>query len=694
MEDDSIAAGEFRQLFFSNPQALFVCDAVTHEILEVNDAASRAFGVPRERLVGGAIIDFIDEEDRPQLEERLAAKALDAEVWGPWLFHATEEDFLGVCDRRSVQFAGRAAFIVHVRDVTTEIDRERQLKESEQRYDIALRGANDGIWDWDLVGNRVYYSPRFCELLGYEQGELGDSPEGWFEKVHPEDIDQLMREIDLHQQRITPRLKAEYRVRHKLGHDVWMLTRGVAVFEGDRAVRMAGSQTDINDLKANEERILQGAFYDRLTGLANRSLFMDRLSFLVRRAITSAEYGFTVLFIDLDRFKMVNESYGHESGDTLLAEAGTRFARTVSAGDTLARLGGDEYGVILDGVADVANSIHHAQALLDEFSEPFSVGGDEVVLHASIGVAVNDGRYMRSDDLLRDADTAMYRAKSKGRARYEVFDEAMHQEAVAILRLETDIRRGITAGEFQLFYQPIISLNDGAIVGSEALVRWNHPERGLVGPVEFIPVAEESGLIVSLGEWIMYEACRQSREWIDQGLKPGSVSVNLSAHQFKSGLVQELIRGALESAGLEGHHLHVELTESAVMDDPEQAIAIFRELEKLGVHFVIDDFGTGYSSLSYLKRLRVGSLKIDRSFVKDLATDAENAALVAAVIALSHSFRAQCVGEGVETTEQLSFLRLLKCDLAQGYLFSRPVPAPEFAEMLRSGVKGWHRLLF
>lgn len=660
----------------------------------MNKAALALFGVVEDELRGKTIMDFIDDADRAALEKRLHGPVQDVETWGPWAFHTDARDFFAVCERRRIDLQGTPAFVVHVRDVTGQVNDERRLRESEQRYAMALRGANDGIWDWDLVTDELYLSARFCELLGYKEGELGHTSEVWFGKVHPDDVERLRTEIDLHLSKVTPRLKVEYRIRHKKGHYVWMLTRGVAVFEGEHAVRMAGSQTDISDRKVDEERIAQGTFYDQLTGLANRLLFLDRLSFLTQRAAGNKEYAFTVVLLDIDRFEMVNESYGHAAGDTLLAEVGTRLSQFVGSLDTLARIGGDEFGVSLDGVSDVAVAIHRARSFLETLDEPFDLGGDLVTLSASIGIAVNDGRYGHSDDLLRDAATAMHRAKKRGCSSQEVFDEEMHEEAVALLRTEAELRRGIAEEEFELFYQPVIKLSDGSIAGSEALVRWNHPERGLVMPDAFIPIAEESGLIVPLGEWIMYEACRQCSQWIEIGLDPGSVSVNLSALQFKSGIIHDLIGGALKRASLEGTRLHVELTESAVMADPEKAIEIFRETEKLGVRFVVDDFGTGFSSLSYLKRFRFGSLKIDRSFVRDLATDAENAALVAAVIALAHSFRSLCVGEGVETTDQLSYLRLLKCDLAQGYLFSHPVPAAEFEEMLRSGVKGWHRLLF
>ncbi len=694
MSDGTGHPEDYRRLFEESPQPLLVCDAAARVVMEANEAALKMFGATREDLVGHGVIDFVDADDRAAFEEKIGMSTLENQDWGPWRFNTPDRSFDAVCQRRSVEFAGRQALIVHIQDVTLRVSHEKALGQSEQRYAAAVKGANDGIWDWDLVSDTVYYSARFCELLGYEEGDLGDSPKNWFSKVHPDDIEHLRLEIDLHLRQVTPRLKVEYRMQHRSGGYVWMLTRGVANFEEGHAVRMAGSQTDISDRKAGEERALQGTFYDRLTGLANRLLFLDRLGFLIRRAEKNGDYGFAILFIDLDRFKLLNESYGHALGDALLADVGKRLSKVIGTGDTLARLGGDEFGVILDGVTDPGACLYQAQLLLDAFSEPFIIGGDAAHLTASIGIALNDGRYGRSDDLLRDADTAMYRAKKKGRARYEVFDEQMHHEAVAFMRVEADLKRALYASEFELFYQPIIDLSDGSIAGSEALVRWNHPERGLVMPGEFIPIAEESGLIVPLGEWIMFEACRQCRHWLDQGLEPGMVSVNLSAHQLKSGKVQELVEGALSQAGLDGRRVQIELTESAVMEDPEGAIQVFRDIEKLGVSFGVDDFGTGYSSLAYLKSFRFGALKIDRSFIQDITTDAENAALVAAVIGLSHSFRAKCVGEGVETAEQLSYLRLLRCDQAQGYLFSRPVPAAVFEETLRSGVQGWHQLLF
>jgi len=571
---------------------------------------------------------------------------------------------------------------------------ERDLLVQRQRCKAIRAGARDGLWEWDIKRDTLTLSDRWCEMLGYTAAEIGSSSAAWFSLVDPRDVDRLHFEMDLHLRGVTPSMEVEYRMHHRDGHEIWMFVRGVALREDDKPVRMAGSQTDVTDLKRKEENYFQGTFYDSLTSLANRSLFLDRLAFLVNRGKRGSGHPFVVLLLDIDRFKVLNQRFGQSACDALLVAVARRLERHIGASNTIARIGGDEFGLIIDGAEKLVVGIHEAERMIAELKEPIDIGIEEVELTLSVGAVFNDGHYASADDVLRDAGSAMYRAQSKGGDRFEIFDERMNLEAVALLKIESALRRGIADNQFKLYYQPIIDLADGAIAGCEALLRWEHPEHGLVMPDEFIGVAEHSGLIVPLGEWVVHEACRQSRAWQDDGLDPHSIAVNISARQFAVGNVEQLVQEALDAYSLPGSSLQVELTETVVMEEPEGALQIIRALEAMGVQLVMDDFGTGYSSLAYLKKFRFGSLKIDRSFVQDMTEDAETAALVAAVIGLSHSFRSECVGEGVETAEQLSYLRLLNCDKAQGFLFSRPLPADDFAELLRTGIKGWHSLLF
>lgn len=572
-----------------------------------------------------------------------------------------------------------------VTELSRAIEKEQAAQEallvSQERYAAAIRGASDGIWDWDLDSGAFFASPRFRDLIGAGYDEELLDAESWLARATPDDADRLRFEIDLHMRDLTPHFESEFRV--VADEDTrWLLARGQALRRGDGTpYRMAGSLSDITDRKRAAEQLLHNALYDGITGLPNRTLFMDRLSFLETRRSRHQDYRYAVLFIDLDRFKTVNESLGHAAGDALLVEVAQRLSSQVRGGDTVARLSGDEFVVLVDDVREPQDAERLAEAIQVSLVAPAIVGGHEVYTSASVGIAITGADTHEPEELLRDAETAMYRAKEAGRARSEVFDVVMHAQAIGALRTEAELRRALEREELVPFYQPVVSLETGRVVSCEALVRWHHPERGVLGPYEFVPVAEETGLVVPMGLRVMRCACTDGVAWAAAG-HDLRVSVNISARQFAEPDLLESVEALLEETGMPPERLLLELTESVVMADPVRAEGTLTALHALGVSLAVDDFGTGYSSLSYLKRFPFQMLKIDRSFVMDIPRDPDDMTIVEAVVGLAHSLKLQVTAEGVETPEQLAFLRELGCDNMQGFLASRPVPADVFTGLL------------
>jgi len=578
-------------------------------------------------------------------------------------------------------------FAVAVARIGTQLSHKKAqeaLKESEERYALAARGSNDGLWDWNLSANVVHFSPRWKAMLGYQEGEIGERPEEWFDRIHDADRERVKKEIAAHQKGLTPHFESEHRVLHKDGSFRWMLSRGVAVHDASgNALRMAGSQTDITEGKVS----------DPLTGLPNRLLFIDRVGRLIKHTKRRKDQLFAVLFLDLDGFKMVNDSMGHLIGDQLLLGVANRLEKCLRSTDTVARLGetftvarlgGDEFTVLLDDIKDPSDAKRAADRMMKALASPFLLGGKEVFTSVSIGIALSNSAYEQPEDILRDADTAMYRAKSLGKARYEVFDADMRASVMARLQLETDLHRALERGELRNFYQPIVALASGEIAGFEALLRWQHPTRGLLGPIEFIPVAEETGLIRELGWWNLREACRQISEWRG-GLiaqRRLTISVNLSAKQFLQPNLVEDIRKLLIELALPPEALKLEITESTVMADPSAAVEMLQQIKSLGIHLAIDDFGTGYSSLSYLHRFPLDTLKIDRSFISGMGDDGEGMEIARTILPMANNLRLDVVAEGVETIQQVALLKKLHCKYGQGYYFSRPLSAEGTAALL------------
>ena len=559
------------------------------------------------------------------------------------------------------------------------------LRDSEERYALALAGARDGLFDWNLATGEVYYSPRWEAMLGFEPGEMGRDVECWIERVHEEDRGAFRAKLDAHLAGDSVHFEHEYRLHGADGEARWVLTRALAVRDPNgAATRMAGSLTDIMDRKSTEEQLLHDALHDGLTGLPNRALFSDRLGLLLEHRRDRPESAFAVLFLDLDRFKNVNDSLGHDFGDELLMAIAERLHAGLRPGDTVARLGGDEFALLIRDVEGAAGASRAAERLQGRLSSGFRLGGHEVFASASIGIALSSAGYRRPEEMLRDADIAMYRAKAAGKARHEVFDHEMHRSAVALMRLETDLRRAVERQEFVAHFQPIVSLRYLRIVGFETLTRWNHPQRGLVRPEQFIGVAEETGLIVPLCWWVIEQSCRQIAEWRAKfPAQPElTVSCNISGRLFHAAETVDRLVRILERHRLPPEALRLEITENVLLDHADEVVKRLREVRALGVEIQIDDFGTGYSSLSYLQRFRYDTLKIDRSFIHQLMTPGDGQTIVETILTLGQHLDMNVIAEGIETAEQMRRLQELGCPQGQGYWFARPVPAAAATEML------------
>jgi diguanylate cyclase (GGDEF)-like protein/PAS domain S-box-containing protein len=575
---------------------------------------------------------------------------------------------------------GKVSHVIeYIQDITERKRDEKALRESEERYALAARGANDGLWDWDLRSNKIFFSHRWKAMLGYEEKDISDTPDEWFGLIHPDDRGEVEVKIAAHISGRDQHFESEYRIMHRDGAYRWVLNRGIAVRDGDHAYRVAGSQTDITSRKAAEEQLLHNAFHDALTGLPNRALFLDRLQHSITVSTRRANQRYAVLFLDMDRFKVVNDSLGHTVGDQLLIAMGQQLSECLRPGDTVARLGGDEFAVLLNNIGELKDAVDVAERIHSTLSAPLLVKGQELFASVSIGIAAGCDRYERPEQVLRDADIAMYQAKARGNACHEIFDPKMHANILDRLQLEADMRGALDHKEFIVFYQPIIDLTSHQLVGFEALVRWTHPKRGLIYPLEFIPMAEENGMINAIGEWILRESCRELRVLQERYPMepPLKMSINISGKQFTQRDLAGKVSAIIRETGIDGHTLALEVTESMIMDNVEMAVETMKQLRSLGVQIHIDDFGTGYSSLSYLHRFPIDAIKIDRSFIKKLSADGKNKEIIMSILSLATSMNFDVIAEGVEMNHQLLNMQKMNCHYGQGFLFSVPMPPGE-----------------
>ncbi len=568
------------------------------------------------------------------------------------------------------------------------------LKESQVRLAKAQRIAQLGNWDWDVRNDRLHWSEQISRIFGFQPHALDANYEAFLASVHPDDRMPVITSLDASLKEGEP-YSTEYRILLPNGRQRIVHAQAEVTLDAQgQAVWMAGTVQDISERKHAEEKIRYLAYYDGLTGLPNRQSFKERLDQALQLARRHGR-SMAILYLDLDNFKRINDTLGHTVGDLLLSAVAERLRHSVRNSDrvarsgvedlsgNVARLGGDEFTVLLAEIEHIEDAATVARRILDLLSQPLNLAGHEVVSTPSIGIAVfpNDGQDV--DNLLKNADTAMYHAKEAGKNTYQFYAESMNARAVERLSLEGKLRKALEHEELLLYYQPQVDAHSGRIVGVEALIRWCNPDLGMVSPVDFIPLAEDTGIIVAIGEWVLRTACAQNRAWQTAGFAPIHVSVNLSSLQFRQRDLTAMISRVLMDTGLDPKFLELELTESVIMHNASETIAALHELKEMGLALSVDDFGTGYSSLSYLKRFPLDTLKIDRSFVKDINADSDDAAITTAIIAMAHSLNLKVIAEGVETEQQLAFLRQKGCDQVQGYLFSKPIPVADCTQLLK-----------
>lgn len=558
---------------------------------------------------------------------------------------------------------------------------QRRINEALAQSEAHFRNAFDHAAGMALItpeGHWQRVNESLCHILGYSEDEMLAT--NFQELTISEDLgNDLVQFYQLLEGKIKIDQR-EKRYQHKLGHQVWVLqSASVARSPSGEPLHLVLQIQDITEKKQAEQQVHHAAFHDALTGLPNRSLLLDHLSLALARATRNDDYQFAVLFLDLDRFKMVNDSLGHTLGDQLLIELARRLEQCMRGTDTVARLGGDEFGMLLDGIKEPYEAICIAERVQELLRDPFDLNGHEFMTTVSIGIAFSKTGYQSPEDILRDADIAMYRAKTRGKARYEVFDAGMHERAVEALTLERELRRAIENQEIEVYYQPIISLADLKVTGFEGLARWDSKTLGQISPERFIPLAEETGLIINLGMLVLKKACHQVHEWHNRFPRQPkmSISVNLSTRQFRQLNLVEQIKSVLKETKLDPSTLHLEVTESALMENANDAAEMLAQLKQIGVKLSIDDFGTGYSSLNYLHRFPFDILKVDRSFVTRMGIDEESNGIIETILILAKKLKKETIAEGVETHDQVRKLAADGCDCAQGYLFSRPVVAAE-----------------
>jgi len=665
----------YRTLFEGNPLPMWVYDFETLRFIAVNEAAVRHYGLSKDEFLKLTIADIRPPEEIPALMSTLAT--LHDRDPHRIFRHKKKNGTVFDAEITSFEFvsAGRRARLVIAVDVTERRRAEERLRANEERYRLLFERNLAGVFRSTLDGRVLEVNEAMARIFGYSREELLTIPAHTLYYT-PEERQRAMAR--LHDQRSLSNI--ELRMRRKDGSPVWILENMSLLKSADGEV-IEGTIIDITDRKAAQEQVEYQAYHDVLTGLPNRLLFRDRISVALARARRSRR-AVAVMFLDLDQFKLINDTLGHTVGDGLLQAAAERLVRCVRADDTVARMGGDEFTILISDLSDARSAATVAQKVLDSVSKPIEVDGHELYITTSIGIALFPEDGMDTETLLKNADRAMYRAKEAGRNNYQFSTGAAVEASVGRLSLERSLHHAFERQEFVIHYQPMLEIEAHRVIGAEALIRWNHPELGLLSPDEFIPVAEDCGLIFPIGEWVLRTASAQMKQWHRAGHEDLHIAVNLSARQFQQHDLTAMIERILDETGLSASALDIEITESTAMHNAEMSLGIMSRLKQMGVHLSIDDFGTGYSSLSYLKRFPIDTVKIDQNFVRDLTHSPNDGAIISAVISMARALKLRVVAEGVETEEQLAFLRQQRCDTIQGFWYSHPLPAEEFEAIL------------
>lgn len=687
-----ISEDRFRNLFENANDVIFVLD-LNENFISMNQAAERVFGYTREEAMKMNIAQIVTPDHLELARGKMAEKIHGGTKQTAYEMDCRRKDgsFVTLEINSSIITENGSPIAIQgiARDVTERRRQNDAVKASEERYRQLGEGIDHQVWTSDPDGRLDYVNGRMMDYFKRSSVEL--IGEEWHQVIHPDDLAECVRRW----QRAVETgemFVVEFRLKRHDGVYRWHKARATCGRdENGNVTKWFGTNSDIDDQKQSEEKLNYFARHDPLTGLPNRAEFMNHLRAAIGRADSNPMTRFAVLFLDLDRFKVINDSLGHVVGDELLRQIGQRLTNSIRPGDIVARLGGDEFTILLNRTGSSSDVIQVAERLQRSLAKPFPIHAYEVFTSASIGIIVSDDIVRDAEDFLRDADSAMYRAKEAGKARYEVFDREMHARSLNLLELETDLRRAEERGEFELLYQPIVDLSTGKVFEFEALLRWRHPKYGLVGPDDFVAAAEESGLIIPIGNWVIREACERIADWQTESSAKLSVSVNLSAKQLMHPSLTDQIRNALRDTKLSACHLKLEVTESIVMEHSERSLSILSELVDMGVSLSTDDFGTGYSSLSYLQRFPFDRLKIDRSFIDKMGKDKKSAAIVKTILMLGNNLDIEVVAEGIETEQQLESLRHLGCRLGQGYLFSRPVDAAKATRMIHNGFNPFDR---